>query len=341
MSEEAPSKRPKSEIAAVDMDESSDLESGDEDMPSAKMDGRSKGLSAEAQAIIAAINGGPIASGLKKVKRTVSTLTASVQSQGSRLSSLESRMDAMELNRSAPPSEAGSDRSLPRIIGSGGSSTGGTGGGGGGGGGGGVGFSNPYQDDTAEKNWPFNRRRTLVCGGWPRDTETSLIVRDLEAAFRDANGVLSKTSGGRYNIIGKVKFRDPTCMWVWLKAHKGQKLSLSEAPHVGVEIWFSVEKSDMEQAISSRVTKAVDKLLEVLKKDHKIPEAHQRNTEHLPCDFLRGIVWWKPDVMSTTKFRILDRHRDDINLRVAEDFEAANLPITKAELLDAVNTAVR
>ena len=141
----------------------------------------------------------------------------------------------------------------------------------------------------------------------------------------------------RFNSIGKAKFHDPSAMWSWLKSKKGTKLRASAAPHQTIEFWFAVEKSDLEQAVSSRITAALEKLLEVLKAQDMIPAEADRTTKHLPCDYLRGIVWFCPDLATGFKYRILDRHRDVTSLRVGPDYDRTGLTITSEELWAHVN----
>jgi len=285
-------------------------------------------LSQEALGIIEAINNGPIAKGLQTVRQDIVELRATAAAQDKRLEDLERKMTHFEVchSRQPPPSDAGSDFSTAPPSARGGRS-----------------FpvfdtvGNPYEDD---RNIPFNKRKTIVCGGWKKDTESQLIRTDLDNIFAGIGGVVRRSCSGRFNSIGKVVFTEPATMWNFIRPRKGTTLTVPSGPHQGTQIWFSVEKSVPEMEVSSRVSRALSALLPALKELRLIPDSAERNTKHLPADFLRGIIWFRrdPDDPAGDKVRLTERKRDEYNLNVVvEGWQQLGISIDKDQFLKSVN----
>jgi len=292
-------------------------------------------LSAEAQAIIAAINNGPLARGPADVRSEVGGLRGSVNelkrkvdSQDDRIQSLETKLRGMEMSGVSTAGSAANSGTTMGPLSSGPRQV-----------------LNPYQAAAAAAQGihvpaallPFNLRKTLVFGGWPADSESQLIKADLDLFANDPN-VVDRTVSGKYNSIGKVTFNTVSNMWVFIKARAGGRLPVpASSAFPGTQVWFSIEKSDEEREISKKVSFALSRLKPLMMEKQLLPGDPQAQSKHLPADFLRGVIWFKPQLDKQEKFRIIEKDRKTMTFKTTTDFLRLNVSESPEDFIAAVN----
>jgi len=325
-------------IAATAIEQSEDLFDIDEPERPAK---RQAGpmLSPEARAIIDAINQGPLNQKIDSLKSSVDSVESNVNDLKRKVEAHDGRLDALEKKVAAaaaqPPSSAVSSGGFSDLA-----ST--------------VGHSagprqvlNPYQAQHAVSQGyaipaallPFHLRRTLVFGGWERDTESASILADLDRILFGVQELESKQCSGRYNSIAKVNFKTVDSMWRFIKSRSG-KIPITEGPNVGAEIWFSIEKSDEERISSARTSKAIFLLKEMLGAAGHLHADPKQQIKQIPADYVRGIVWFKPNIENREQFRIVEKPKGDDQLKICTGYDASGFPADrKQQFIDAVNAA--
>ena len=128
------------------------------------------------------------------------------------------------------------------------------------------------------------------------------------------------------------------------KIRKGNGLSQEQlADLCGLHRTYigSVERSERGQEVGTRVTAALRLLLAELQKEGRIPSGDAINSEHLPSDYLRGKIWFKPDTKSRDKSAVVDRGRDDLNLQAGHEWEQAGLKLHPVAFFAQVNNRSR
>ena len=186
----------------------------------------------------------------------------------------------------------------------------------------------PYSNPSMFSYVPRTRRKVVVCGKWPRDTEKATVEADLKKLIQGVPGVEDFYALGRYTSIAKVTFESSSAMWEFVKSKKDNKMVIKEGPNTGTEIWASVEKSDEERSLGMRTKRAAAAILDALKK--RDPST---TDVKVIMDMNMGKVWVKGE--DANKLRILERNMTCYDLKQAEDFEAAALPITYEAIIEA------
>ena len=254
---------------------------GDEDVVESEM-----ALGAQGDALLAALNaslGGKIdgvstqvaavAGRVEGLERTTAATNRTVESQGAQLSALDLRMSKMERGQqggSRPGSSGfcgGPDPWLGSSFGHGPalnastSRPGGSSVGGGSsngrpesvfsGGAGSVGDGTDLGDVMrVQYGLPVKRRRIVVLGGFPRNTERQHIVDKLKEVTL---GVELCLCLGDYNNKGKWLFRTNADAWAMMKAMAGRKYSITLGGE-SITLWHGFDKSENEQLLARRVS---------------------------------------------------------------------------------------
>ena len=95
---------------------------------------------------------------------------------------------------------------------------------------------------------PIKRRRLVVLGGFPRNTERALILAKLNEYTADVQLAICP---GDYNSKGKWLFASNAAAWKLLKSMKGRKFTIT----IGGEnftLWHGFDKSIKEQTLARR-----------------------------------------------------------------------------------------
>ena len=64
-------------------------------------------------------------------------------------------------------------------------------------------------------------RTTVIVGGFPRDTCRSDLEQGLRIIVDGYEGVLRVGALGKYGAAGRINFKDPDIMWIFIEANKG------------------------------------------------------------------------------------------------------------------------
>lgn len=199
-------------------------------------DGGSSVLSAEARAIINAVNG--------NTDSKIGVVIERISKVETRQTTMETRMDRYdaELVRIAAAS------ARPAAGGGTGSAGGGP--------------ASSAGDD--EYNTPIARRCVVVIGGFPQDTARPDVENMLNIIF-DGTIVIDKWAPYRLGSIGKVRFSSSSSMWTWIKANAGTRFTmLYRGPGSstdGNKLWFSIDKTKAERELSKKISTIYKKVL--------------------------------------------------------------------------------
>ena len=128
-------------------------------------------------------------------------------------------------------------------------------------------------------------RKTIIFGGFPRDTGRGDIEATLRGIVTGFEGVERVTSMGRYSTCGRISFEDNNLMWGFIKGNKRKKYDFDGVKDV---LWLSVEKTYDERLKTPRVSYLVNKLVEFLTEKHKIPPLEAR--KRVDGDYNRGCI---------------------------------------------------
>ena len=95
---------------------------------------------------------------------------------------------------------------------------------------------------------PIKRRHLVVLGGFPRNTERTVILAKLNE-YTDS--VQLAICPGDYNSKGKMLFSSNAAAWKLLKVMKGRKFSTVIGGEQ-VTLWHGFDKSTKEQTLARR-----------------------------------------------------------------------------------------
>jgi len=176
---------------------------------------------------------------IANVKNAVEVISLDVTALKSTQDSHSKRLESLELDiKKLKEGDAMSEGSVGRV-----SATGGTGGGGGGNPYSGGGGGDPDDDREALKR----RSRTLIVGGFDRDTHRDDIIAAVRALLGNSRHVEDVTTPGRFASIGRALWVNPSEMWKFIKDHAGTKLT---APGIEGEYWFTTDKTESERLVA-------------------------------------------------------------------------------------------
>ena len=136
-----------------------------------------------------------------------------------------------------------------------------------------VSKSDRFQEpETSEK---FSR--TVVFGGFPRDSERNEIIKFIDAnIIKDSDPRVDETFAYRFGSVGFVRFQSSKHMWEFLKDYNNK----SRPKNGEREIWASVSKSPAER----KKGKALSKYKRVF------IEAKVAKAEAVRIDYNRGFL---------------------------------------------------
>ena len=126
-----------------------------------------------------------------------------------------------------------------------------------------------------------NERKTVVVGGFPRDSSKDLVDKAALELTVGIPGLMDAYSVGKRPQIFKMVFADPKAMWNWLKSMKGKRLRYKEE-----RLWHTVEKDPEERLLAKKVSFLIGKVKDATKKD-----AEGMKTFLPDPDYEKGIIF--------------------------------------------------
>ena len=137
------------------------------------------------------------------------------------------------------------------------------------------GFGNPYDRGsasssdpngiTAEYCKPPKKRRAIRLGGYPANTSAELITPVLDAIRLEHPGIIGAYPSGHITNKALLVFASNSQAWDLMKKMKGRKFEFQDGAGGLIRLWHNFDKSPAEQLISRRTSALVAKI-----KDHLI-----------------------------------------------------------------------
>ena len=90
----------------------------------------------------------------------------------------------------------------------------------------------------------------MIIGGFPKDSDRADIEATLRDIMRKYEGVEQVSSLGKYGQCGRVYFTGKEVRWEFIKDKKGNKFPYAGVPR---SLWFSIEETPEERAVSGKV----------------------------------------------------------------------------------------
>ena len=267
-------------------------------------------LSAEAQAIIAAINGNvdsrvnflntkldTVSDKVDNLSGNVKDLEITTKAHGDRLKNLEEELERLK-NVGSSAASMGSSEST-------------------------RGSSNSSSMTISKSN-----RKTLIFGGFPPDTDGEEVEKFLKEKMTgtDTAHIHSK---GRFTEFGVVEFTYPKGMWDWLRTHKGQKLKFGDK-----SLWHAVDRPYEERQQGKKVGTAIRLIREALRAKGLTPEDAERMVQG---DYTKGIVLYKENPTGGPRVRCYETARGATEMCLAASCPTVN-GIDFRAILDEANT---
>ena len=183
----------------------------------------------------------------------------------------------------------------------------------------GGGNNNNNSDDAANTTTtkteyvPMGKLRILFVGGWPEGVEKT----DIETKLRDmtqpvADSVKDVWATHKVGGKGKIEFTSCAGMWNFLKSNKETRWE-----YEGSKIYCTIDKSNEEIAISSKVSKAVKLLKEHFKQHGGIEEGDLK--KYVDGEWNLAIVYFKEAPGATVQV-IYERLKGHTEMPVREGF---------------------
>ena len=121
-------------------------------------------------------------------------------------------------------------------------------------------------------------------------------------------------------------------MWEFIKDNKDNTFEYQEK-----KLWYSIDQTKEERAVSKRVSKAVNMLREHMISKHSFDQEQARRA--IDGDWAKGLVYYKAAEGTCNITRLFDRRPESLLLHVTESATSSGLDFDfKAKLAD-INSA--
>ena len=163
----------------------------------------------------------------------------------------------------------------------------------------------------------INKRKTIVVGGFNGKAERPDVEQFLkEVVVKDFEGAKVAVYG-RLPNVGKLHFPSSDDMWDFLTANKGQKFEFK-----GNRLWHNINKTNDEQDLSKRTSKALRSLRQHL--CEKVGKSEEIARSMVQGDSDRGLVYYRPEG-GDVPIKLFDRKGKSFDLKVHEDANTSAL----------------
>ena len=177
---------------------------------------------------------------------------------------------------------------------------------------------------------PITKRKSIVFGGFARDTLKDVIEQKLRSATTDVKDQVEDLfCPGKFGSVGIIVFKTSKSMWDFLKGNKGKRFK-----HGELELWHTIEKTKQERDIAKRVSKAVRLLREHLETSGGKSEAEAK--EVIDADWVKGLVFAK---VQNKVVRVYEKKTGEDVLHVAPVAADSGLTFDFAGHVDTINMA--
>ena len=142
---------------------------------------------------------------------------------------------------------------------------------------------------AAEYSKPPKKRRVIRLGGFPANTSAELITPVLDAIRLEHPGIVGAYPSGQIANKALIVFASNSQAWDLMKKMKGRKFEFQDGAGGSVKLWHNFDKSPSEQLISRRTSALVAKI-----KDHLIAAGKATPDtvrEYIGGDWDIGHVW--------------------------------------------------
>ncbi len=140
------------------------------------------------------------------------------------------------------------------------------------------------------------KRRRLVClGGFPRNTDRSVITAEMEEIKISVPGIVATSVPGEYSTRGRLVFESNARAWDMMKQMRGRKFqaTVNGANHI---LWHGFDKSPSEQMMTKRVSLVVKACKLMLTEAGVIQQGMDFDAirkQILDADYDNGYIWLK------------------------------------------------